>query len=229
MPSLFLASLLFFAIHALISGTPVRDVLVARLGEGVYMGLFSTVSAGALFWAILSYGAAPHVEIWPDLKGLQHISLSAMLVAIVLTVLAFSTPNPTAAGGEKTLAQVQASSGIIKITRHPFLVAVTLWSGSHVLANGDLASLIFFGGFLTLSLIGPRQIDAKRALKYPDDWPRFAAQTSWLPLAAIIQGRTRVTLAEIGRGRIAVGVALYFVILLFLHKWAFGIAPHPYA
>ena len=165
MLSLFLASLLFFAIHALISGTRLRGVLVARLGEGVYMGLFSVVSAGALFWVILSYGSAPQVEIWPDLKGLKHVSLSAMLLASVLMVLAFTTPNPTAAGGEKSLARVQASGGIIKVTRHPFLVAVSLWSGCHILANGDLASLIFFGGFLALSLIGPRQIDAKRALK----------------------------------------------------------------
>ena len=227
MLSLFLASLLFFAIHALISGTRLRGVLVARLGEGVYMGLFSVVSAGALFWVILSYGSAPQVEIWPDLKGLKHVSLSAMLLASGLMVLAFTTPNPTAAGGEKSLARVQASGGIIKVTRHPFLVAVSLWSGCHILANGDLASLIFFGGFLALSLIGPRQIDAKRALKYPKDWSRFADQTSWLPFAAILQGRTKVTLAEIGWGRMAIGAVLYFL-LFFLHGWAFGVVPHPF-
>ncbi len=229
MLSLFLASLLFFAIHALISGTRVRGALVAGMGEGIYMGLFSALSAGALFWVILAYGDAPHVELWPDLKGLKHLSLSVMLIAMVLAVLAFSTPNPTAAGGEKSLSRVQASGGIIKVTRHPFLVAVSLWSGCHIVANGDLASLIFFGGFLALSLVGPRQIDAKRAVKYPEDWPRFAAQTSWLPFAAILQGRAKVTLAEIGWGRIGAGVVLYFIVLVFLHKWAFGMAPHPFA
>jgi uncharacterized membrane protein len=229
MLSLFLASLLFFAIHAFISGTRLRGILVAKVGEGAYMGLFSAVSVGALIWVVLSYGDAPNVALWPDLKGLKHLSLSLMLIATVLMVLAFSTPNPTAAGGEKNLSRVQASGGIIKVTRHPFLVAVSLWSGSHILANGDLASLIFFGGFLALSMIGPRQIDAKRAVKYPDDWPRFAAQTSWLPFAAILQGRTKVTLAEIGWWRMAAGVVLYLIVLLFLHKWAFGMAPHPFA
>ena len=229
MLSLFLASLLFLAIHALISGTALRARLAAKLGEKLYMAFFSTLSAGALFWMILAYRAAPQVQLWADLTGLKHLSMPLMLIAVVLAVLAFSTPNPTAAGGDSALAREQAARGVIKITRHPFLVAVTLWAGPHILANGDLASLIFFGGFLALSLIGPPQIDAKRAAKYPDDWPRFLGQTSWLPFAAILQGRSKVTMAEIGWGRIAVGVALYLVILLLVHQWAFGVAPHPFA
>ncbi len=228
MLSLFLASLLFLAIHAFISGTSLRAKLVAKLGEKLYMAAFATLSAGALFWLILSYGAAPHVELWADITGLQHLSMLLMLIAIVLAVLAFSTPNPTATGGDGALKREQAARGIIKVTRHPFLVGVSFWALAHILANGHLASLIFFGGFLALSLIGPPQIDAKRAAKFPEDWPRFLAQTSWLPFAAILQGRTRVTMAEIGWGRIAGGVALYLVILLLLHQWAFGVTPHPF-
>lgn len=229
MLSLFLASLLFLAIHVLISGTALRARLVARFGEKLYMAAFSTVSAGALFWLILSYGSAPRVELWAAPTGLKHLSMLLMLIAIVLAVLAFSTPNPTAAGGEGALAREQAARGIIKITRHPFLVGVAFWAVAHILANGNLASLILFGGFLLLSLIGPPQIDAKRAARNPEDWSRFLGQTSWLPFAAILQGRTKVTMAEIGWGRIAVGVALYLIILLLLHQWAFGVAPHPFA
>lgn len=228
MVSLFLASLLFLAIHALVSGTALRGMLVAKIGERLYMAAFSTLSAGSLFWVILSYGAAPHVELWADVTGLKHLSMLLMLIATILAVLAFSTPNPTSAGGDRALSREQAARGIIKVTRHPFLVAVSIWSVAHILANGDLASLILFGGFLALSLIGPPQIDAKRAAKYPEDWPRFLGQTSWLPFAAILQGRTKITWAEIGWGRIAAGVALYLVILLLLHQWAFGTTPHPF-
>ena len=228
MLSLFLASLLFFAIHALISGTALRTMLVAKMGERLYLAIFATLSAGALFWIILAYPAAPQVQLWADLTGLKHLSMPLNLIAVVLMVLAFSTPNPTAAGGEGGLARERAARGIIKVTRHPFLVAVTFWSVAHILANGDLASLILFGGFLALSLIGPPQIDAKRAAKFPDDWARFSAQTSWLPFAAIRQGRTKVTMSEIGWGRIAGGVALYLVILALLHQWALGAVPHPF-
>ncbi|MBT4689948.1 MAG: NnrU family protein [Rhodospirillaceae bacterium] len=227
MVSLLLASLLFVGIHAVISGTGLRAVIVGKIGQGPYMALFSLLSAGALFWCILAYAAAPHVELWADVTALKMLAIPLMLVAIVLAALASSTPNPTATGGEKALRDEQSARGIIKVTRHPFLVGVTIWSIAHILANGDLASVIMFGGFLALSLIGPLQIDAKRAAKYPDTWPHFIQQTSWLPFAAIIQGRNKVTLNEIGWGRIGGGVALFLVILLLGHEWAIGVSVLP--
>ena len=191
------------------------------------MGLFSILSAGALFWVVLAYGAAPHVPLWVDVLGLKMLAVPMMLISIVLAVLAFSTPNPTAAGGEQALGGKQSAKGIIKVTRHPFLVGVTIWSVANILANGDLASVILFGGFLALSLIGPVQIDAKRAAKHSETWPRFLAQPSWLPCAAILQGQTKVTLGEIGWGRIGGGVALFLLILLLGHEWAIGIPVLP--
>ena len=224
MLSLFLASLLFFAIHAAVSGTRLRGVLINWIGQGAYMGLFAGASAGALTWVILAYINAPHVELWADVAALKMLAVPMMAVAVVLAVLAFSTPNPTAAGGENALTKERPARGIIKVTRHPFLVAVTIWAVAHVMANGDLASLVLFGGLLALSLIGPRLIDAKRAANYPKTWPRFQAQTSWIPFAAILQGRAQVIMSEIGWARIGVGVALFMVIVMAGHEWAIGIA-----
>ena len=227
MLSLFLASLLFFAIHAAVSGTHLRGVLINRIGQGAYMGLFAGASAGALTWVILAYINAPHVELWADVAALKMLAVPMMAVAVVLAVLAFSTPNPTAAGGEKALTKERPARGIIKVTRHPFLVAVTIWAVAHIMANGDLASLVLFGGLLALSLIGPRLIDAKRAANYPKTWPRFQAQTSWIPFVAILQGRAQVTMSEIGWARIGVGVALFMVIVMTGHEWTIGIAVLP--
>ena len=63
MISLFLASLLFLGIHAVISGTPLRTILISKIGQGAYLGLFLILSAGALFWVVLAYGAAPYVAL----------------------------------------------------------------------------------------------------------------------------------------------------------------------
>ena len=50
MPSLILAAVAFLLLHLLVSGTTVRDRLVARLGEGRYLGLFSLASGAVLAW-----------------------------------------------------------------------------------------------------------------------------------------------------------------------------------
>ena len=54
MVQLILAAFFFFAIHGLVSATGLRRVLVARLGENAYRGLFSLASAGGLAWLILA-------------------------------------------------------------------------------------------------------------------------------------------------------------------------------
>jgi|TARA_B110001454_G_C12539075_1_gene358592 uncharacterized membrane protein len=64
------------------------------------------------------------MELWADVTGMKHLSMLPMLIAIILAVFAFSTPNPTSVGGDRILAREQAARGIIKVTRHPFMVAV---------------------------------------------------------------------------------------------------------
>ncbi len=39
-----------------------------------------------------------------------------------------------------------------RFTRHPMLSGVTVWAAAHLLANGDLASLILFGSFGAFAL-----------------------------------------------------------------------------
>jgi len=40
-----------------------------------------------------------------------------------------------------------------RVTRHPMLWGVTLWSVAHLIANGDLASILLFGSFVVFSLL----------------------------------------------------------------------------
>ncbi|MBM3518928.1 MAG: NnrU family protein, partial [Alphaproteobacteria bacterium] len=118
------------------------------------------------------------------------------------------------------------SQGFVKVSRHPFLVAVALWAIGHIAANGDVASLILFGALLLLASVGTRLIDAKRRQAGGADWQHFVAGTSIVPFAATFGGRNRVTLADVGWWRIALGLALYAV-LLWGHRWAFGVSALP--
>jgi uncharacterized membrane protein len=102
---------------------------------------------------------------------------------------------------------------MIRITRHPIMWGIMLWAIAHILARGDLKSLVFFGGFLMLAAVGTLAMDWRK--KANPDWPRFAGVTSHVPFVAIAQGRNRIDWRELGWLRPALGLAAFFLVLLF--------------
>jgi uncharacterized membrane protein len=88
----------------------------------------------------------------------------------------------------------------------------------HVLGNGDVASLLFFGAFLLTALAGMPSIDAKVAARDPEGWRHFAGATSILPFGAIAGGRNRFAPAEIGWTPVAL-----WAVLLWAHPRIFGL------
>jgi uncharacterized membrane protein len=88
----------------------------------------------------------------------------------------------------------------------------------HVIVNGDLASLIFFGSLLVLAVVGTLAIDAKRRRNFGEQWSRFANVTSDVPFAAIAAGRNRLgpALTEIGLWRPLAAILVYAV-AFYLH------------
>lgn len=219
MTALVLASAFFVGIHIFVSGTRLRDRLVDSLGEGPYRTAFSVASAAGLFAMAWTYNRAPYLELWGSPAGLRHLAALLMAPATFLVVAGLTTRNPTAVGAERLAAR--GPVGIVKLTRHPFLWGVALWALAHLLANGDVASLVFFASFFALAHVGPRLIDAKRARKDPQGWAAFAAQTSATPF----RGPPRPSLAEIGWWRIGLSVVVYLALVLWLHEAVIGVAP----
>ena len=100
--------------------------------------------------------------------------------------------------------------GIVRITRHPFLWGVALWALVHVVMNGTLAALVFFGSLLLLAVGGTASIDAKRRRRLGNAWQGFSAVTSNVPFAAVAAGRNQLgpALREIGVWLVAPGRAI---------------------
>lgn len=223
------AAAAFLGIHIFISGTRLRDVLVGAIGEKPYMGVFALMSLGTIVWLAMGYNRAS-VEtftlLWVPDPWWHHAAMTAVLLASILVVIGNTTKSPTAAGAADLVDDPDAAKGILRITRHPFLWGVQLWALSHIAMNGDLSSLIFFGAFALLALIGPMLIDAKRARALGDRWTMFASRTSNFPFAAILTGRNSLKLGEIGIVWPLVGVALYFAIA-YGHEWLFGVSALP--
>jgi uncharacterized membrane protein len=227
MLSLALACAYFLGIHIVISGSPLRGALVARLGERPYMGLFSLLSIAGMAWIVWAYRRAPLLPLWgPPSTTLRVAALVLTLVAFVLVVLGLTTPSPTVTFGERQLEQPEPARGVLRISRHPFLCGVALWAFTHVLLNGDAASLVLFGSLFGLAALGPALIDNKRRRAFGAAWQRFASVTSVVPFAAIAAGRNRLALEEISAARLIAATGVYLVALL-AHGWLFGASALP--
>lgn len=224
--SLVFAMLLFVGSHLALSAGPLRDPLVARIGEKPFRGLYSALSLLLLGWVALAYRDAPVIDAWIPPIGLQHLALLIMPAACVLLVAGLSTRNPLAIGGDGPGMLKAGPTGILKVTRHPVMWAFALWGIAHLLANGDLASMLLFGGITLLALVGAGAQEAKKRRRSGSDWQAFAARTSYLPFAAVLGGRSRLSFAEIGWWRIALGLVV-FALLLWLHPWLFSVSPLP--
>lgn len=224
MTYLIAASAFFLLIHFGVSGTRLRDVLVARTGAGPYQGAFALASIIGIVWMIHAYGRAPTVELWGRLPGLRPLAFPLVFLAFLLAGIGLATPSPTQAGGESKLSQgTDLARGIVRITRHPFLWGVALWALVHLIVNGDLASLILFGSLLLLALGGTASIDAKRRRIFGENWNRFAQTTSNVPFAAILAGRNQLgqAVSEIGIVRPLIAAAAFVAIFVF-HGRLFG-------
>ena len=214
---------LFLGLHFLVAGTGLRAAIVGALGARTYLGLFAALSLASFVWLILAYRDAPAAPVW-YLPQLAWVALVLMPFALLGALAAYTTKPALAAAAADAAAGGEARAvGIFAVTRHPFLWSVALWAGAHLLVRGDVASLIFFGAFLALGLVGALRADAKKRAADAEAWRRLAAATSNVPFAAIVQGRARLSLAELGWWRLAVAAALY-VALLLVHDRAFGTA-----
>ena len=221
-----IAATVWFGIHPGIAGSPLRAALSRRLGERGFQGAFALLSLGSLIWLCVAYSKAPCAPLWTAPRFLYYAPIAIMPLAFVLLAGAFTVPNPTAAGSERALERDEPARGALRITRHPFLVAVASWSFVHALVNANQASLWFFGSFCLTALVGMRDIDRKRERLSPEAYARYCSRTSIVPFVAIASGRNRLVLRELWLP-LAIGCVLTLLMLAF-HDDLFRVRPLPF-
>jgi uncharacterized membrane protein len=216
---LLMAAAFWFVTHNGLASGLMRARLVAGLGANGFRIFYSILSVLALVLLARAWGAADPAPIWTTPAWLRLLLALIMLPAF-LFFAAGLLRNPTAVGGEALAGQ--QVHGIQRITRHPMLWSFALWALVHVVGNGDVASLIFFGTFAISAFIGMPSIDRKLAARDPEAAAKLQAATSILPFGAIMAGRNRLVLAEIGWLAPALAVIGWAVTLHF-HARFFGV------
>jgi len=221
---LLIAAVALVVTHVVPSMPRVRSRIVATVGEGVFSGIYSLIAIACIATMVWAFNRVPQDFIWVPGPGVRHLPALLMPLALLLVVTGVLTPNPATFGKEGQLQAQIPARGIVRVTRHPFLWGVILWSITHVLANGDIGAVMFFGGFLGLSVAGMIGLDKKRAEKHGEAWQRFVDVTSSVPFVAIIRGRNMLIVSEIGWLALVITIVVYAA-LLFGHRWLFGVAP----
>jgi len=124
---------LFLGVHTLTTQRELRARAVASLGEGGYKIFYALVSLAGLVlivWGFAQYRATGWIDVWYPPKALKHVAVALMLPAVIMVVAAYIRGR------------------IYTTLKHPMLSGVKLWALAHLLANGDLGSIVLFGSFL---------------------------------------------------------------------------------
>lgn len=207
----------FLGAHSLSNWKPLRRPIEEKYGRAAFYGGYSVISTILLVWVIAAALDSPTVVIWDQRPWMRWVPPLVMPVACLFWVLGLSQKNPFSIGPGGT-GYDPARPGIVRLTRHPIIWGLGIWSAAHILPNGHLAGLLLFVPLFLMCLVGPRILDAKRRGSLGEDhWREMVDKAVFEP---------RSLLAELGWVRIIGGLALYPV-LLWLHPMVIGLSPLP--
>ncbi|MBI3042249.1 MAG: NnrU protein [Betaproteobacteria bacterium] len=209
---------LFAGTHLVLSSLAVRARLVAGLGEKPFLGLYSLVALATFIPLVSVYfdhrhGGGPLWNI-VALPGMRPLAMLLAALGIALVAAGVLQPSPALAGMRKAAA----SRGLTRITRHPLFMGIALWALSHLLLNGFVNDVLFFGGLLAFSLVGAAHQDARKRVTDRERLAPFFAETSFWPFAAVLAGRNRAAWRELPWIGLAIGAAAAAGIYA-LHAW----------
>ena len=194
MTILILGLVVFIGSHAFTMARGPRAQAIARLGEGPYKGLYSLVSLIGLVlivWGFGQYRAGGYTQVWNPPVWTRHLAVLLVWPAFVAFVAAYLPWR---------------IKGALK---HPMLAGLKIWALAHLLANGDLGSMLLFGALLAWAVAA--RISTKRRDEVRDHGGPAAAPAGW-----------RNDILAVG-----IGTALYLVFLLWLHPLLIGVPALP--
>lgn len=224
MVEFFLTLALFLLSHSIPARPALRSRLTVLLGERTYVVLYSILSLGLLAWLISAATRAPYIPLWELSLGQYYAPVILMLPAFILFAGGAVSPNPLSISFSRRPFD-PARPAIVAVTRHPILWGFALWAFAHVVPNGDLVSLIMFGGFGLFALAAMPLIDRRKRRDLGPDWETLAERTSAIPFLALLQKRTRLRSPGATLLVAIVGGMCVYLIMLWLHPWLFGPDP----
>ncbi|MEO5882385.1 MAG: NnrU family protein [Caldimonas sp.] len=190
---LVLGLIVFFGVHSVSIAAPGwRSAQIARHGERAWKGVYSIAAGIGLALLIVGYAMARRepIVLYTPPAGLRHAALLVMLPVFPLLFAAYLPGR------------------LRRMAKHPMLLAIKLWATAHLLANGNLADVLLFGGFLAWAVVD--RVSVKR--RSPDE-------------AHAVPGAPPGPMNDLIA--VAGGLGVYALTVFWAHRWAFGVSPLP--
>ncbi|MGY4830681.1 NnrU family protein [Sphaerotilaceae bacterium SBD11-9] len=187
MTLLILGLVLFLGVHSVSIVAPAwRDAMAARSGLAWRAG-YALIAIAGFVLIVHGYGLARQapVVLYTPPAGLRHLALLLLLPVFPLLFAAYLPGRIKAA------------------TKHPMLAATKLWALAHLLANGTLADVLLFGGFLAWAVAD--RISFKRRTPRPIPGAPPSAANDAIAVVA--------------------GLAVYGLFVWRAHAWLIGVSP----
>jgi len=214
-----LFSALFTVTHLVLSHGSIREGFIKTIGLWPFRSLYSLITfltlgpAAVLWWQNRHLGAVLwELPFWPE----RIIAGLLVLFGFFLFFQLLATPSPASMMPAKSEAR-----GVLRITRHPMNMGISLWALAHLLANGTVGDVAFFGSFVVVGVLGPYHMDARLKKTKGEDFIEFCKQTSVMPFSAILGRRNRLALDELSFP-LALLAVIAFVVLTIFHSRFFG-------
>lgn len=180
---------IFLGVHSVAMVSPaLRARTIQRLGEPAWKGLYALFSLVGILLICYGFGLArlQPVVLYSPPTWMRHVALLLMLPVFPLFIAAYLPGRIKAAA------------------KHPMLAAVKLWAFAHLLANGMLADVLLFGGFLAWAVMD--RISMKR--RSVPQVLRTAPPGPWNDVIAVV-----------------LGLAIYALLIEWAHVRMFGVSP----
>ena len=174
MTLLILGLVLWVAAHFFKRVMPEMRANMGDKGKGV----IALVILASVVLMVIGYRGAGEVYVWSPPSWGIHATDLLMLIAVMLMGLG------------------KSKSRLNGILRHPMLVGVMIWAVAHLLVNGDMASIVLFGGLLAWAIVQVAMINR--------------AESGW---TAPEPGNLA------GDGRLAIISIVLFAVIAGVHYW----------
>jgi uncharacterized membrane protein len=194
MALLVLGLVLFLGTHLFTTARVPRARLIKRFGEGPYKGVYSVLSLAGIVLIAIGFGryrAAGYIPVWDPPLWTRHLALLLVWFAFICLPAAYLP------------GRIKATLG------HPMIASVKIWAFAHLLANGDLGSIVLFGSFLVWAVV------ARISVKRRDEVVPHGG-TAGPP-----RGFRNDAIA------IAIGTVAYLLFVIWLHPLLIGVAVLP--